>query len=124
MVLLELDPAAGRQIAPNLRHQRAPVPHPDRYRARVDVVEGLVEDPRRGDVVDEELDVRRHGGRLNGREVDADHACGGVRFGEVDRPGAGAAADVEDGAEGGGRGAEVQAVGEALAPDEVLEFLE
>lgn len=94
MVLLELDPPARLQVAPHFVYQQLPVLYSDSDGARVNVVELVVEDPGRGHVVDDELDVGRHDTGLDGREVDSYHASVGVRFGEFDDPGAGAAAYV------------------------------
>lgn len=99
MILLKLHPPARLQITPNLIYQQFPIFHPDSNGARVDVIEFVVENPRRGEVVDEELDVRRHDAGLDRREVGTYHAGLGVRFGELGRPGACAAAYVQDVAE-------------------------
>ena len=94
MVLLELHPPARLQIAPHLVYQQLPIFDSDSDGARVNVVELVVEDPGRGHVVDDELDVRWYDAGLDRREVYSYYAGVGVRFGEFDDPGAGAAAYV------------------------------
>jgi len=92
MVLLELHPPTRLQVAPHLVDQQLPVLDSNRNSARVDVIEFVVEDPGRGHVVDDKFDIWRNDVGLDRREVDSYYASVGVRFGELDDPGAGTAA--------------------------------
>jgi len=94
MILLEFYPPAWLQVAPHLIYQQLPILDPDGNGARVDVVKLVIENPGRGHVVHYEFDIWRHYAGLDWREIDSYHASIGVRFGELDDPGAGATAYV------------------------------
>lgn len=103
--LLALEPGAGLEGGVGGGEEGGPVAHGHAEHARVHEVEAArAEGPGFGGVVDDEGAVRGHVAGLDGREVGAGDMGGCVRRGEVDGPGAGAGADVEDFERGGWRG--------------------